>query len=661
MTDHDLLFAGIQILELPSPDAAVPVRRAAAVGGRLAAQLGATVFDAGPVDPDAPGFYSLDKQAAPAGAVADPEAWVRSERNRILLSAVNRTDDGGPADGNRVVVTAAGWHNEATLFAASGLADLFGHPDRAPLVPAGHWGAVTAGYAVFGALASCQALAARGQTDVMTVDCVDALRWVNWKAPAMAYFGTAITRQGADALWPAIPCADGFVAFVHTDRDWPAIVEMIDDNRLREERFARGRDRAEHRREFLDVVREWAAGRTRSDIDDLFHRFAIPGAAVLQPTELLDDVMLRHRNAFQTRTVDGRETTVPVAPVRVAATSSGHPTADRPEAARGADRSTDAAAPAGASPPTDGRPLSGARVLDLGVLTAGAGTSSLLADFGAEVIKIESATKPDMFRSWAGESDSPLFHFSNRSKFGVDLDLKDPDGLAAFLELVTTADAVIENYRRGVLERLGIGFDELSRVNPRIVLASVSGQGLTGPRADHTTFGSTLEAGSGFSALTTDHDGVPAISGINLNLPDQTVCLFAAGVIASAITSSRSTGHGRHLDISQRDVAVYACGPAIEQQEAGRELHRPSLHAVAAGWAALGDDGRTEVPALNGVAVLAACRQDGSSAIVDGPNGTLVKGFPFTAAARPLQIGGPAPAIGQDNDRYLPSDPGHST
>ena len=252
----------------------------------------------------------------------------------------------------------------------------------------------------------------------------------------------------------------------------------------------------------------------------------------------------------------------------------------------------------------------------------------------AEAVAVDVALRSD---------DSPLFHFSNRSKLGVDLNLKVEEERAAFLELVAGADAVIENFRRGVLERLSLGFDDLRRVNPRIVLGSVSGQGLTGPRADHTTFGSTLEAASGFSALTVDSDGVPAISGPNLNFPDQTVCLLAGAVLAAALTKSRATNTAMHVDISQRDVAVYACGPVIEQQARGAEPRSATAQRNGDGWAAIGADG-TVVDVLDGQGVLDACLQAASSAIVRAPSGDLVKGFPFTFREREMVVGGKAPA-----------------
>ncbi len=645
------LFDGMEILEFSTPGAATPCARAAATAGRLASQLGATVWtDGAPaVGPDR--AFSLGKSVASEEMLADPAEWGAAP-GRVLLAA--DVPEGGalplPVDGiNLVRVTAAPWETEATLFAASGLADLFGDPAGAPLVPSGEWAAGTVAYAVVGALASAQALAAAGQTDVVTVDCIDALRWVNWKAPAMAWAGAPITREGPEADWPVVACADGFAAFVATPRDWKRLVEMVGDPRLADERFARHQDRAAHRAEYRAILAEWAAGRTRAELDDLFHRHAIPGASVVAPPELETDPTLVHRKVFTTRPVEGVEVPVQAAPIRVRAERPDH----RPSPTGPGDGDGDPDGVGGHR----ALPLRGVRILDLGVLTAGAGTSSLLADLGAEVVKIESVARPDMFRFWAGSDDSPLFHFSNRSKLGVDLNLKEPDGRQAFLDLVAGADAVIENFRRGVLERLDLGFDTLRSANPRIVLGSVSGQGLHGPRADHTTFGSTLEALSGFSALTVGADGVPTISGANLNFPDQTVCLFAGAVIAAAITRSRTEGTAFHLDISQRDVAVHACGPVIEQTARGVRPTAWTTRPDPSGrWLTTGADGTTEVEVLDGAGVLEACLRDGSNAIVRAPDGALVKGFPFTFADRAMTIRGPAPGIGEHNDLVVGKD-----
>ena len=638
------LFDGLEILELLRVDAAEPARRATATAGRLAAQMGAAVWTDGASDLGPDQSFMLDKKPASADALADPIGWATAAPGRVLLIA----DVPGARSGliaaerlNAVLVTTAPWHNEATLFAASGLADLFGDPAGAPLIPSGEWAAGTVAYAVLGSLAALQAVVQRGEAEVAQVECVEALRWVNWKAPAMASVGAPVTREGRAAEWPVLPCVDGFAAFVFTARDWKRLVEMVGDERLSDERFKRYEDRRQLRDEYLGVLEDWASTKTRAELDDLFHAHAIPGAPVATPTDLLADPTLVHRAAFERVHLDGVEVPVAVAPVRV--------------------RAIDVETVAGESLPPiadeGALPLAGVRVLDLGVLTAGAGTSSLLADLGAEVIKVESTARPDMFRFWAGRDDSPLFHFSNRSKKGVDLNLKVASERAAFLELVAGADAVIENFRRGVLERLDLGFDVLREVNPRIVLGSVSGQGMSGPKADHTTFGSTLEAASGFSALTAGADGRPTISGPNLNFPDQTVCLFAAAVLAAAITKSRATGTAFHLDISQRDVAVYACGPVIEQAARGIDPRSWTAQQAADGrWVTIGTDGMTAAEVLDGAAVLDACLGSGTSAIVRAPGGELVKGFPFTFAHRAMTIGGPAPGIGEHNDLFLGKD-----
>ena len=629
------LFAGVELLEILTPESSAACRRATATASRLAAQLGATVTTSGADDLPADRFHQRGKLTATEQQLADPATWARGDDRRIvLISAVPESGNGAAFDGVNVVrVEAEPWHDEATLFAASGLADLFGEPDGRPLIPTGEWASTTIAYAVLAALASAQALSLRGDSDVATVGCVDALRWVNWKAPAMAWAGAPITREGSEAEWPVLPCADGFVAFVFTGRDWNTVVEMVDDERLADERFARHRSRGRLRGEYVPILAEWTATRTKAELDDLFHRWKIPGASVLTPSDLVEDVTLVHREAFENVTVDGTDVASPVAPVRVRAEPGG---AARP-------------LPSG----VDRLPMAGTRVLDLGVLTAGAGTSSLIADLGAEVIKIESSAKPDMFRFWAGADDSPLFHFSNRNKFGVDLNLKEPDQREAFLALVAGADAVIENFRRGVLGRLGIDFDDLRAVNPSIVLASVSGQGLTGPRADHTTFGSTLEATSGFTASITGEDGEHYVSGPNLNFPDQTVCLFAGAAVCAAIARSRSTGEAMHLDISQRDVAAYCTGPVLEQLALGEQPSAWTTSRADDGhWVATGSGGTT-ADVLDGSGVLEACRREGSAAVVEAPFGDTVKGYPFTLARRELSILRRAPGVGEHNDLFL--------
>ena len=225
------------------------------------------------------------------------------------------------------------------------------------------------------------------------------------------------------------------------------------------------------------------------------------------------------------------------------------------------------------APPLKGgndRPLAGVRVLDFGLLTAGANTSAMLADLGADVIKIESGAYLDPFRV-VGKIDnddgwwnrSPQFRFTNRNKRGLALNLKDPEGQRVIRELAAHCDVVVENFRRGVLDRAGLGYKDLSAINPRLVFAAISSQGDTGPERMNVSFGSTLDATSGIASLTGYEGEEPRISGMDVNYPDQIVSLFATGIVIAAVMEARRTGKGAFLDFSQREVASFTLGEEI--------------------------------------------------------------------------------------------------
>lgn len=354
------------------------------------------------------------------------------------------------------------------------------------------------------------------------------------------------------------------------------------------------------------------------------------------------------------------------------------------------------------------RPLAGITVLDLGIITAGAATSALLADMGAEVVKIESPTYKDPFRIWVSLKPedqgklSPHFGATNRGKKALALNLKTPEGRACFLRLVARADVVVENFRRGVLDKLGIGFEALRAANPRIVLASVSSQGETGPQAMRVSYGSTLECVGGMAWLLGYDDGRPMVSGVDLNYPDQVAAIFAAGMIATALAAvERDAGGGAvHLDLSQRELTSFLIGdsfaapeapprrgnadPAFAVQDcflsadgcwvavslaAGGEAAVPGLgatHAAVADWVAQ-RPAAAAVGALTAAGVPAAVSVNGigllenpvwSTAIFETPEGRILKGTPFDIGERPA--GTRAPGFGEDSVEVLQSLGGYS-
>lgn len=224
----------------------------------------------------------------------------------------------------------------------------------------------------------------------------------------------------------------------------------------------------------------------------------------------------------------------------------------------------DATGPAG--------PLQGVRVLDLGTITAGAATSCVFADFGADVVKVESLAHVDPFRAWkqvsssAGSDDydlSPPFHTVNRGKRSVGINLKTDKGRALLLDLVRSSDVVVENFRRGVLERLRLTYEDLCTANPAIVLLSLTSQGIHGQESRYASFGSTLDALGGLMSVTGYDATTPRWSGNNVNYPDQLVSFLAPGVVLAALRQAETTGTGTWIDFSQREAVTFALGELV--------------------------------------------------------------------------------------------------
>lgn len=200
--------------------------------------------------------------------------------------------------------------------------------------------------------------------------------------------------------------------------------------------------------------------------------------------------------------------------------------------------------------------LTGIRVLDMSRLLPGPYCTMLLADFGAEVIKIEEPGKGDYSRSFPPFlKDFGYWHLQlNRNKQSVVLDLKNEEGRNIFLELVKTADVVVESYRPGVLKKLGVDYEAAAKVNPKIIYCSLSGYGSKGPlahKADHDLGYLSL---AGVTAMSGEADGAPAIP--DVLMADMNAALSAGMSIMIALRHAALTGQGQEIDISLFNVAM---------------------------------------------------------------------------------------------------------
>lgn len=200
-------------------------------------------------------------------------------------------------------------------------------------------------------------------------------------------------------------------------------------------------------------------------------------------------------------------------------------------------------------------PLSGIRVLDLSRVLAGPFCSMILADLGAEVIKVESPWGDDsrQFGPFV-DGTSAYYRLFNRSKMGITLDFKNDDDKEVLRDLVRRADVVVENFRPGVLEKLGLGPEELLEVNPRLVVTSISGFGQTGSLAKEPAYDLVAQAMSGLMSITGWQNGKPTRVGISLG--DLIPGLYAAIGTVSALYQRESTGRGQHLDLAMYDSLI---------------------------------------------------------------------------------------------------------
>ena len=202
-------------------------------------------------------------------------------------------------------------------------------------------------------------------------------------------------------------------------------------------------------------------------------------------------------------------------------------------------------------------PLAGLTVLDLTRVLSGPYCTMLLADMGARVIKIEQPGRGDETRAWgppfvAGES--AYFLSINRNKESVTLDFKQPGGRKALDRLLDRADVLVENFRPGTLDRLGLGYAAIAARHPRLVYSSISGFGQTGPRRNQAGYDAVMQAEGGLMSVTGAADG-PAYR-VGVAIADLVAGLLAAQGIVLALYSRDRTGRGQHVDVGMLDGVV---------------------------------------------------------------------------------------------------------
>ena len=253
--------------------------------------------------------------------------------------------------------------------------------------------------------------------------------------------------------------------------------------------------------------------------------------------------------------------------------------------------------------PVPPRPLAGLKVLELGALIAGPFCAKILAEFGAEVIKLEPPITGDPLRSWRYLKDgtSVWWHVQSRNKRSVAVDLRQPDGQTIARRLAERSDIVIENFRPGTLESWGLGYEALSAANPGLIMVRISGYGQNGPYSERPGFGVIGEAMGGLRYVTGTPDRPPSRTGISIG--DTLAALY--GVIGAmfALEHRRRTGKGQMIDVALYEAVFSVMESLLPEYDAFgavRERTGSILPGIAPTSAYRCNDGSYVLIAANG-------------------------------------------------------------
>ena len=369
-----------------------------------------------------------------------------------------------------------------------------------------------------------------------------------------------------------LPCEDGYAAVVcMSDRDWELCCAMMErPDLLADPRYGCNESRVQYADAIDAELRSWLATKSREEAFKEAQEVRLPWSYVASFSDVLGCEQLAARRWFTLLRYPFGEVLHPGLPARLAGAEEPR----SPAPALGAD--TDAVlrqwVPATAAqrtppaPDADALPLAGLRVLDLTAYWAGPFTTFLLADFGAEVIKVErpGVRAPGELGRW-----NPRFIDRNRGKRSVAIDLAHPTGRELFLQLVAVSDVVVENFSARVMEQLDLTYDRLRAVNPRVIYLSMPGFGSEGPWRDYVSFGLTIEALAGLADASGYADGPPTTA--NMSYGDPVAGLHGAVALLTALEQRDEQGIGQRIDLSQLEsLACFAGEGLIHAAATGR-------------------------------------------------------------------------------------------
>lgn len=505
----------------------------------------------------------------------------------------------------------AGWRAEPLVaFAASGALHASGFPDLPPCWLPGFLAHDCASvFAVAGALTAVLDRARHGHGQTVEVSVQEAaLQGLNpWSIPLEDYARLypllpKCPPRNADGTYLVLPTADGHVRVLPgTVRHWKAFVALLGNP----EKFAGAEwENPIFRLLNADAIRLIAADglrdRRRDEVFAEARQLGLPMAPVNTPEEFVVEEQTRVRGYFQ-RTGFAHLGDAPFAPApfnfSVTPTVLHRP-APRPEADDASGFSSPTSIGINATAASTGPVLAGMRVIDLGVGAVGPEVCWVLAELGAEVIKIESRANLDFLRAVTIEPDMPnrawTFNDECRGQKSVCLDLRTVPGRDLALRLCATADVVVENNRGGVVQKWGLDYADVRRVRPDVIYVASQGFGRGGPLGEAQAFGPLNSSFAGANWLW-NHADAPYPAGVALNHPDHIASKLGAVAVLAALEHRRRSGEGQLIEMAQTEAAAYLLGEFyLEESCTGRpsaQRGNAVVHAVPHGvYPCAGDD-----------------------------------------------------------------------
>jgi crotonobetainyl-CoA:carnitine CoA-transferase CaiB-like acyl-CoA transferase len=506
----------------------------------------------------------------------------------------------------------------ATLAATGGVAFKAGVPERTPLFPPAHLVDDAASItSAFGLLCALYQREQTGAGQFLEVSANEAIAQIaDWSLPNAtarieAGFPAGEVRAGNGPIYPIFACKGGYVRLIILSvRQWHAMREWLGEPEyLQDPAF----DGFVARREIAETVlnplfEAHFADMSMEEVSEEAQKRGIVCTPALTPADIITNEHFLSRGTFvEYEIAPGITAPIPSGFFEVDGERAG-PAVPPPavgEHTEAVFAELGELRDASGATPVDGPPLAGLRVLDFGHGAVGVEVGRRFAEYGAEVMKIESRTYTDFMRLQLGGETNPSFASSSRSKLGFGVNAKKPEGVGIIHELAAQSDLVVENNSTGTMEKLGIGFDALQSVNPELVMVSSQLMGSHGAWSWWRGYGPSTQPPGGLVHLWNyADDDVPA--GSTSIYPDHVAgCLGAVASLAALIGRARGINHGVHLEVAQVEAVVGMLGDlmAAEGVASGSVAPMGNRSEVGAPWGLYRCDGAEEWVAIT-------CRDD---------------------------------------------------